>query len=131
MPRLLVVDKDRAFLTQVKDLLVGAGHEVATCHDCWSALTLAKTLKPDAVILGTLSRREEAPELCRRLKREEAAPKVVVVDECGPGRWPVLEGRTMEAEEYLCRPLDLAQLLRVLNELLDADRSAQRARAAG
>ncbi|MBC7337271.1 MAG: response regulator transcription factor [Clostridia bacterium] len=125
MAKVLVVDKDGAFLEQVKELLARAGHEALTCGEGEAALALAQEAVPALVVLGTLAGRQEAPDLCRRLKGEGGRPAVVVVDERGPGGWPADEGKAMEAEEYLCRPFEESVFLAIVDEVVQRGQPAK------
>lgn len=118
MARILCVDDEPDILVFLKAILTNAGHQVTTAADAESALASVLTHTPDLVITDVMMPGESGYSLCRKIRanpRTQAVPILVAT---------ILEGE-LEATEagataFLSKPLDEAQLLRAVGEMVPA-----------
>lgn len=118
-PRLvLVVDDEADLLEIVADRLEGAGYRVLTARDGREALERVRTDRPACVILDLkmpgLSGFDALPEIRR------AAPAAHVIVLTGSPNRPLAQAcRARGADEFLLKPFDAGELLRLTARAFD------------
>jgi len=75
----LVVDARSATRDLVARLLADAGHSVVEAEEGHGALEVARSERPDVVIMGILTPRMDGPDLVRRLRADPAVQRTRVV----------------------------------------------------
>lgn len=118
MARILCVDDESDVLAFLKAVLGHAGHQVVTAADAESAFASVLQHPPDLVITDVMMPGESGYSLCRRLREnEETQAKPILVA-------TILEGESEATEAgataFLSKPLDEAQLLKAVGEMLHA-----------
>src|SRR6186997_2961242 len=81
--RILLVDYDPKSLTHTRNLLQGAGFDVATCGDGLSAIDQFKSQSPDMVLLSAMLPKMHCFEVCsniRKLPGGDQIPVVIITD---------------------------------------------------
>ena len=124
--KILVVDIDPSFtkVLRVSASLVDRGVTFASSRD--EALHLARSEKPDLIIVGYLEPRGESFLLHEEFKRNPDTKHIpmLVVDvntQAYPGKgWHKDEGLRMRAEDYLCRPVSAQKLALHMESLLNS-----------
>ena len=116
-PRILVAD-DEPSTAEMLALIFGfTGYEVTRAYDGLQALELAKSEKPDVLLLDVRMPRLCGSDVARRIKSDpELADKVIVLFSAADEqdvRW-----RESGADAFLRKPLDLRALPAVVEELL-------------
>lgn len=113
----LAVDDDPGALSALADALGTLGFEVVQAADGVAALELARTHRPDVVLLDVQMPGMDGFEVCRQLKNEPDMLLVPVVFLTGHGsRRARLEGLEAGATDFLNKPCDLVELeVRVRN----------------
>ena len=124
--RVLVADDERSTAEMLALILGFTGYEVTRAYDGAQALELAKTVKPDVLLLDVQMPKLLGVDVAKRLKSDPAyANKVVVLissaDE-GDVQW-----REVGADAFLSKPIDIKQLPDVLGSLLKDRRANARA----
>jgi DNA-binding response OmpR family regulator len=114
--RLLLVEDNDDGARAMTMGLVQLGHEVVIAHDAPIALNLARSFKPDIVLVDLGLPVMDGWELAKRLRRsEETLPLVAVT-----GRDQASD-RERSAElgfaEHLVKPIDLLELDRIVRRL--------------
>jgi PleD family two-component response regulator len=115
MKRVLVADTDVALLGKIRNWL-GTDFRVSEARNAKAAFQMACEQRPDLILLGYLEPRGESFNLHKELReREDTASIPLLVIDVAPQEhsrkgWRRIEGLQMDAEGYLCRPLE-AQLL--------------------
>ncbi|HEV7288850.1 response regulator [Sphingomonas sp.] len=119
MATILVADDDKILVGLVRARLSGAGHEVLVAHDGESALEIANTALPAAVILDAMMPIVGGAEVLRRLREEPRFARLPIM---------MLTARTSEedvvaflkagATEYLAKPFMPQELLLRLEMML-------------
>lgn len=91
----LIADDEAGTRLDLRHLLAGAGHTVvAEAQDGEQALALARSLRPDAVILDAVLPRLSGVEVARTLMGERVAPVILVT---GDAAWPEAVAGATEA----------------------------------
>ncbi|HVM11436.1 MAG TPA: response regulator [Actinomycetota bacterium] len=111
--KVLVVDDDPTIRDVLRAMLGFEGCEVEVASDGGSALEAVSTMRPDIVLLDVMMPGTNGVEICRRLKADPSAPKVVMVtakstleDEAA--------GLGAGADAYLTKPFSPVQLLDIV-----------------
>jgi CheY-like chemotaxis protein len=111
----LVVDDNQDAADSLALLVQVAGHEVRTAHDGPTALEVAKTFRPEVVLLDIGLPRMDGYEVARQLRKQPGLEKVVLAAVTGYGQEEDRR-RTHEAgiDEHLVKPVDPTDLEKVL-----------------
>jgi PAS domain S-box-containing protein len=113
--KVLVVDDNVDCLYSMQTLLARVGHEVATALDGPSALEVARTFAPQAVLLDIGIPQLDGYEVARRMRAEESLCGVLLIATTGYGQ-EVDRQRSYEAgfDHHLVKPLDFKKVRELL-----------------
>jgi DNA-binding response OmpR family regulator len=119
---ILVVDDDPAVLDLMQRILMKEGFRPVLADDPRKAVSLARAVKPSAVILDVLMPAMNGWEVLRALKADaelEAVPVVMltIVDDRRTGL-------ALGAAEHLVKPIDRDVLVRVLDRVCPRGKAA-------
>ena len=114
--RILVVDDEPQILRALGSTLRGAGYEVDTATTVESALTMAATQPPDAVILDLLLPDGSGVDVCRELRQWTQVP-VLVLSAVGEEQEKVA-ALDAGADDYVTKPFGVDELLARLRAVL-------------
>jgi twitching motility two-component system response regulator PilH len=114
----LVVDDsptDRQFLT---DLLAKNGYKVTTAESAEEAITKAKSLRPDLVLMDVVMPGQNGFQATRALTKDEATKHIPVIICTTKGQdtdkaWGLKQG----AKDYVVKPVVAAELLKKIQAL--------------
>ncbi len=123
-PRVLIVDDDRDMVRGLEDNLTLEGYEVLTARDGQAGLETAESERPDLVILDILMPGMDGLEVCRRLRRQNAEVRILLLTAKGQESDKVI-GLELGADDYVSKPFGLLELLARVKAQL------RRARASG
>ena len=125
MARILVVEDEPTFRELVRDILEGAGHEVAEAGDGEEALAALERGGFQLVLTDQRMPRLDGLELVRRLRSLPAPPPVVVLT--AHGTIPdAVEAVRLGAADYLTKPLPApSALLAVVGRLLGGEEGGE------
>ena len=102
----LIVEDEENLLEALKYSFERAGYNVLSASDGEAAVTVARRLKPDLVLLDIMLPRLDGFEVCRILRLETDAPILM------------LTGLELSADDYVTKPFSMRELLvRVRNIL--------------
>ena len=115
----ILIAEDANFCTALRVYFERRGYEILTAHDAATALELAKSTHPDAVVLGGLNGRGILASL-----REESGVPVVMLIEGGDvaSRVALLEAG---ADDVLSKPFDTRELVARVGAILRRARTYQ------
>lgn len=121
-PRVLVAD-DEPSTAEVLALILGfTGYDVTRAYDGAQALELAKSLKPDVLLLDVRMPKLAGPDVARRIKSDpELAGRVVVLFSSADEN--DVQWREYGADAFLSKPIDIKQLPEMVGALLAERRS--------
>jgi len=143
---ILVVEDDASILFGLTDNLRRAGYRVHSAGDGRQGLELARTLRPDLILLDLMLPGLSGHESCRRLRADGLEMPVVMLTALGEEA-QVVRGLNLGADDYVTKPFGIGELLarvaallrrhrRALPDLvrigsLEIDRGARRVRRGG
>jgi DNA-binding response OmpR family regulator len=132
MPRVLVIEDDRAIALGVRLNLRRDGHEVVLAHDGEMGLAEAQKPEIDLVILDVMLPGRNGYELLKELRRRGVKTPVLMLTAKGMEGDKIL-GLKLGADDYLAKPFGLGELLARVEALLRRapprdDRAADRVR---
>ncbi len=126
LPRVLVIEDDRAAAQLIQTQLMSAGYESLVCQEPQNALELAVQFQPGAITLDIVMKPKNGWEILSQLKRDPRTshiPLIVVSMVDQPGM-----GALLGADEYLVKPVDKATLLAALQRRASIRPSSKRKR---
>jgi CheY-like chemotaxis protein len=127
LSRVLVVDDHRDTADTLAEALSLSGYTARAAYDGSSALALAREFRPDLAMLDIGMPGMDGYELARRLRAGPETAGTHLVAFTGYGE--ELRRRHAEAaggatfEQYLVKPVDLAQVIGAIRRLLGTDAS--------
>ncbi|MCB2189590.1 MAG: response regulator transcription factor [Deltaproteobacteria bacterium] len=121
----LVVEDERDLLDLVEFNLRQAGLEVLKASDGLEGLKLARTAKPDLVILDLMLPGLEGREVCRRLKQNEGTHHIpVIMLTALAGETDRIVGFEIGADDYITKPFSPRELVLRAQAVLRRTREA-------
>jgi DNA-binding response OmpR family regulator len=102
MPRILVVDDEPQIVDLLRSYLQREGFDVHGAADGETALSAARRLQPDLIILDVMLPRLDGREVCRRIREDAATPIIMLTarDE----ETDKLVGLELGADDYITKP---------------------------
>jgi len=125
MPRVLIVDDHRDTADTLAEALSLSGYTARPAYDGPGALRIAREFQPDVAMLDIGMPLMDGYELARRLRANPDTAAVHLIAFTGYGE--ELQRRHKEAaggatfEQYLVKPVDLAQVIGAIRRLLAGD----------
>jgi two-component system, OmpR family, copper resistance phosphate regulon response regulator CusR len=110
MTRLLVVEDEIKTANTLKQGLEEKGYDVQVAHDGESALSLARSIPFDLVIMDVIIPRMNGLELCRRLRQEKEQTPVIMLTALGLTS-DKIRGFDSGSDDYIVKPFDFEELL--------------------
>jgi DNA-binding response OmpR family regulator len=117
MARILVVEDDPAILQGLADNLGCESHDVLTASDGEQGYSLARSEKPDLIILDIMLPRMSGYELCRKLRAESVTTPIVMLTARGDEADRVV-GLDLGADDYITKPFSVRELLARIRAVL-------------
>ena len=112
MPRILVVDDEKNILELVRFNLEREGYEVLTCLDGARALELARSEKPDLIVLDVMLPEISGLEVCRELHQDPATRKIpIIMLSARADELDRVLGLEMGADDYVTKPFSPRELV--------------------
>lgn len=128
--KILLVDDDRDLVEATKSVLEDRSYHVITAYDGEEGLQKVVEERPDLIILDVIMPKKDGFSVCKELKENphyHFFSKIpVLMLTVFPGdreqaRLALQEGMTMEADDYLQKPVSPEELLRRAEALLKKD----------
>ncbi|MCB0136350.1 MAG: response regulator transcription factor [Caldilineaceae bacterium] len=107
--RILVVDDEPKIVKLARDYLERSGYVVLTAGDGRSALTIARSEKPDMVVLDLNLPGMDGMEVCRTLRRESDVPIIMLT--ARREETDRILGLEMGADDYVVKPFSPQELV--------------------
>jgi two-component system, OmpR family, alkaline phosphatase synthesis response regulator PhoP len=107
--RILVVDDEPKIVKLARDYLERSGYMVLTAGDGRTALSIARSEKPDMVVLDLSLPELDGLDVCRTLRRESDVPIIMLtarIDETDR-----LIGLELGADDYITKPFSPRELV--------------------
>ena len=120
-PLVLCADDDRDILALLALRLERAGYRVAQAVDGEQALTLARELRPNVLVLDVMMPRMTGTEVLAALRADEATAGMrVVLLSARAQEADVERGLEAGADAYLAKPFQAPELIDVVERLVRA-----------
>ena len=116
MKKILVVDDEPTLVATLKYNLERDGFQVVTADDGESALNLARSHRPDLVLLDLMLPGLDGFQVCRILRREMQVP-ILMLTAKGDEIDKVV-GLELGADDYVTKPFSMRELLARVRALL-------------
>lgn len=120
---ILVVDDEQPIVDLVSSYLINEGFIVHRAFDGPSALALARSVKPDLVILDVMLPGLDGIEVCRQLHRETTV--YVLMLTARTDEIDKLIGLSVGADDYLTKPFSPRELVARVKAILRRNRAAR------
>jgi CheY-like chemotaxis protein len=115
----MIVEKDLALMSSIREALTGRGFEVQETTDGKGAPELIRRNKPNCVVLAVdLDAGQNGYIICKKLKSDDelkGVPVVIIGDPKGFAQHQKLKTR---AEQYVGKPLDAGALVETIGGLI-------------
>ena len=118
MKTVLVAESDEIIRGLVKAIIRSAGYEVVETSDGHSALTLARQVPVQAIVLDCLTPSARGAEALKLLRTDSRTSQIPVIAMCGLGQFGAELG--LWAKAVVVKPFRPAQLLMKLQYALRA-----------
>ena len=122
--KILVIDDDPDFVAATKLVLESKPYQVVTAFDGDEGLKKARDESPDLIILDVIMPLKDGFMVCEQLKRDPELGKIPVLmltafaDKVGDTSLAVGQGLTLEAEDFIDKPITPTELLIRVERLL-------------
>ncbi|WP_077801428.1 response regulator transcription factor [Streptomyces sp. JHA26] len=103
MPRVLIIEDDRAVREGVRLALRRQGHEVAAAATGEDGLRELRTFRPDAVVLDLMLPGMSGLEVCRRIRDHDQVP--IIMATARGDDTDVVVGLEAGADDYVVKPV--------------------------
>jgi two-component system, OmpR family, alkaline phosphatase synthesis response regulator PhoP len=124
VPRILIVDDEYDFIELLQYKLAGHGYELIVASDGVHALSQARQMKPNLILLDILLPDLDGLSVCEILRRQPSTRKIPVIFMSALTGDVTKRTASMHAEDFFTKPLDLARLEKRIGELLNIPTAA-------
>jgi len=121
VPRILIVDDEGDFIELVKFRLANLGCEFLVANDGVQALSQARQLKPDLILLDILLPDLDGLSVCEILRRQPATKKIPIIFMSALSSEVTKRTASVHAADFFTKPLDLPRFEQRVSELLHCD----------
>jgi DNA-binding response OmpR family regulator len=124
VPRILIVDDENDFIELLQYKLAGYGYELIVANDGVHALSQARTMKPNLILLDILLPDLDGLSVCEILRRQPATKKIPIIFMSALTGDITKRTASMQAEDFFTKPLDLNRLEKRIGELVHCEAKA-------
>ncbi len=120
----LIVDDDPDLVETVAMMLESKGFEVGKAYDGIEGEAAIKQRRPDVLVLDVMMPRKNGYQLCKELKSNKWTSDIPIVmltavgDAVPTTSYSHAEGMSMEAEDFIPKPVDAATLVEAVQRLI-------------
>jgi two-component system, OmpR family, response regulator RegX3 len=116
MPRVLIVDDNRALVDALVVHLAADGFEVAVAQDAARAVTEFEAMDPDIVLLDLVLPRASGLDVCRAIRAQSDAPIIVI--SARKSELDKVLSLELGADDFVSKPFSHAELLARVHSVL-------------
>ena len=118
--RILAIDDEVRVLTMIRKRLEFTGYEVITATDGREGLQLARSEKPDLIVLDIILPNLDGYQICARLKADESLKNIPILMLTARSQAKdVEEGMKVGADAYMTKPYDPELFVKQVESLLE------------
>ena len=124
MSKILIVDDDPDLVEAVTMILESKDYDVIAAYGGIEGLDKAKTEEPDLIVLDVMMPDKDGYAVCKELKADPKYGKIpillltAVVSKISTTRYTQQMGLETEADDYVDKPVEPAELVRRIEVLL-------------
>ena len=112
MKTVLVIEDDEEIVGLLKMNLENQGYRVVTAEEGYKALSLAKKIIPDLILLDIMLPGMDGYEVCRNLRSSETLQDIPIIMLTARGEeLDVVLGLEMGADDYVTKPFSVRELM--------------------
>ncbi len=119
--KILVIEDDEGIRDTLKYNLLAAGFGVQEARDGVNGLRLARSLKPDLVLLDLMLPGMSGVEVCRALRKTSSMPIIMVTAK--DSEVDKIVGLELGADDYITKPFSIREVLARVNAVLRRSRA--------
>ena len=119
--RILIVEDDDGIRETLKYHLIAAGYLVSEARDGAIGLRLARTSRPDLVLLDLMLPGMSGMEFCRALRRSSRVPIIMVTAK--DSEVDKIVGLELGADDYITKPFSVREVLARVNAVIRRSRA--------
>ena len=125
LAKILLVDDDPDFVEATTIVLESGPYKVIPAYSGREGLQKVEEEEPDLIILDIIMPGEDGFEVCRKLKRDPRYTEIPIImltslsQRLGETTYSVIDGMTLEADDYVDKPVHPRELLKRVRELLE------------
>lgn len=116
MTKILVVDDEVTIRETLQYNLEKEGYEVITAADGAEALDMARSGKPDLIVLDLMLPKLDGLSVCRAIRKEQDMPIIMLT--ARTGEMDKIVGLESGADDYVVKPFSLGELLARIRAVL-------------
>ena len=125
--RILIVEDDEGIRSTLRYHLSAAGYAVTEARDGAIGLRMARTARPDLVLLDLMLPGMSGMEFCRALRRSSRVPIIMVTAK--DSEVDKIVGLELGADDYITKPFSVREVLARINAVIRRSRSEATERA--
>ena len=125
VPRILIVDDELEFIELLQYRLARLGCEFIEANNGVEALSQARQLKPDLILLDILLPDLDGLSVCKILRRQPATKKTPIIFMSALSSEVTKRAVAVHADDFFIKPLDLDGLERRITDLLQLEPAAK------
>lgn len=119
MSKILVVDDSPSEMARFKEILTKHGHEVVEANNGIEGCNMANLHLPDAILMDIVMPEMNGFQATRKITREKTTAHIpVVIVSTKNQETDRVWGKRQGAKEYLTKPIEETELMRVLGSVL-------------
>ena len=119
MKRILIVDDEKDIVETLSFMLKAKGFECLCAYDGEEGLTLAKSQKPDLVILDVMMPKINGYKICRLLKFDNKYKDIPIIMVTARSQdEDKMIGEETGADEYITKPFEFSDVLEKIKKYL-------------
>jgi DNA-binding response OmpR family regulator len=107
--KILVVDDTRNVQMMLSDFLSGQEYEVLTASDGIEAIELARSARPDLILLDIMMPNMDGYQFISNLRRESSTPVIMITAKVQEA--DIIRGFDLGVDDYITKPFRLRELL--------------------
>jgi len=116
--KILIIDDEKEMVQLETMRLQAHGYDVVVAYEGESGLELARTEKPDLIILDIMLPKADGYEVCRRFKQDLQCRHIpIILVSAIDQKYDTNLGKKVGADDYFTKPFDPVSLLAKIKEL--------------
>jgi two-component system OmpR family response regulator len=113
---ILIVEDDKALIDVLKYNLEKEGYNITTAFDGSQALEVARSSRPDVILLDVMLPKMDGFEVCRILRKEMTVPILMLTAK--DSEIDKIVGLEIGADDYLTKPFSMRELVARIRAML-------------